>query len=91
VPVLALAALSAWFLWKRSPAGFLRSWFFIVLAPTSSFIPIVTEPAAMLMAHYGLAMEYKQIGDSESAKKELQVVQGLNPKLAEVLAGKLQK
>ena len=31
---------------RRSPASFLGVWFFLILAPTSSFLPIVTEVAA---------------------------------------------
>lgn len=37
--VLALLGLSARALWKRRPAGFLGSWFFLILAPTS-LIPL---------------------------------------------------
>jgi protein O-mannosyl-transferase len=31
---------------KRHPAGFLGAWFFLILAPSSSVLPIVTEVAA---------------------------------------------
>jgi hypothetical protein len=42
----ALAAASfAAVIW-RPPIGFLGAWFFIVLAPTSSFVPIVSEVGA---------------------------------------------
>ena len=45
--VIALFLLaSAWALSKRPRLGFLGAWFFVILAPTSSLIPIVTEPAA---------------------------------------------
>jgi tetratricopeptide (TPR) repeat protein len=42
-----LAALAA-FAWSRGrrDVGFLGAWFFILLAPSSSLVPIVTEPAA---------------------------------------------
>jgi protein O-mannosyl-transferase len=41
---LFLATLTAWF---RSPAwGFLGLWFFIILAPSSSIVPIATEVGA---------------------------------------------
>ena len=42
----ALAMLTAWGLRRRSPAGFAGACFFIILAPTSSVLPIVTEVAA---------------------------------------------
>jgi len=42
----ALAALSAAGAVKRAPAGFAGAWFFLILAPTSSVLPIVTEVAA---------------------------------------------
>ncbi len=42
----ALLALSIWILVQRPRLGFLGAWFFLILAPSSSVIPIVTEPAA---------------------------------------------
>ncbi len=42
----ALAALTVRSVVRRRPAGFLGAWFFLVLAPTSSVLPIVTEVAA---------------------------------------------
>ena len=44
--LILLFALSAWALWKRHPAGFIGAWFFVILAPTSSVVPIFTEVAA---------------------------------------------
>lgn len=44
--VSALAALTAFGLVKRHPAAFAGAVFFIVLAPSSSVLPIVTEVAA---------------------------------------------
>jgi tetratricopeptide (TPR) repeat protein len=38
--VVTLCLLSAWALWLRPALGFLGACFFIVLAPTSSFLPI---------------------------------------------------
>jgi protein O-mannosyl-transferase len=38
--VLALLVLSIWTLAKRPAWGFLGAWFFVILAPTSSFVPI---------------------------------------------------
>ena len=48
-PGLVLAALlaaSAWGLWRRRPLAYLGAWFFLILAPSSSVLPIVTEVAA---------------------------------------------
>jgi Tfp pilus assembly protein PilF len=42
----SLAMLTAFGTWKRHPAGFAGVVFFLVLAPTSSVLPIVTEVAA---------------------------------------------
>ncbi len=42
----ALAMLTAWGLRRRSAAAFAGACFFIILAPTSSVLPIVTEVAA---------------------------------------------
>jgi tetratricopeptide (TPR) repeat protein len=44
--ILALAAASTWMVAKRRPAGFLGAWFLLILAPSSSVLPIVTEIAA---------------------------------------------
>ena len=38
--ILALGGLSLWGLWRRTWLGFAGTWFFIVLAPTSSIVPI---------------------------------------------------
>jgi tetratricopeptide (TPR) repeat protein len=49
LPALLLVALlgaTVWGLLRRSPAAFAGAWFFLILAPTSSVIPIVTEVAA---------------------------------------------
>ena len=48
-PLLLLAsliALSVAAVWRRHPAGFAGLSFFLVLAPTSSLLPIITEVAA---------------------------------------------
>ena len=41
-----LAVLTAWGVVRRVPAAFLGAWLFLILAPTSSVLPIVTEVAA---------------------------------------------
>lgn len=44
--LLALAALTLFAISKNHPAGYAGAWFFIILAPTSSVVPIITEIAA---------------------------------------------
>ena len=44
--VLALLAVTAWALWKHPRWGFVGAWFFCILAPTSSFIPISSQTIA---------------------------------------------
>jgi protein O-mannosyl-transferase len=44
--LVALCALSVLGLVRRHPAGFAGAWFFVILAPTSSVVPIPTEIAA---------------------------------------------
>jgi tetratricopeptide (TPR) repeat protein len=54
----AIAALLGGTLWalRRAPAlGFLGAWFFLILAPSSSFVPIVTEVAAERRMYLPLA------------------------------------
>ncbi len=44
--LLALFAATLWALWRRPAWGFLGGWFFAILAPSSSIIPVGTETAA---------------------------------------------
>ncbi len=44
--IVALLGVTVWGLSKRSPWALAGAWFFILLAPTSSVVPIVTEVAA---------------------------------------------
>jgi len=53
--VVALLALTATALVLRPMAGFLGAWFFITLAPASSFLPIVTEVGAERRMYLPLA------------------------------------
>jgi Tfp pilus assembly protein PilF len=46
VLLVAGAAATLGALVRRHPLGFLGAWFFVILAPTSSVLPIVTEVAA---------------------------------------------
>ena len=53
--VLALVALTLWALRRRPALGFLGAWFFLILAPTSSFLPLPTEIAAERRMYMPLA------------------------------------
>lgn len=44
--VIALLAATVWLLIRKPVLGFCGAWFFLILAPTSSFVPIVPEVAA---------------------------------------------
>jgi len=44
--LLALLAASTWGIRRRRWWGFWGAWFFLLLAPSSSFLPLPTEPAA---------------------------------------------
>jgi tetratricopeptide (TPR) repeat protein len=53
--VCALLAAGALALWRRPAAGFLFAWFFVVLAPTTSFVPVAAQPTAEHRAYLSLA------------------------------------
>lgn len=44
--VLTLLATTAWALVRRPALGFVGAWFFLILAPSSSFVPLVTQTVA---------------------------------------------
>ncbi|HEY1793167.1 MAG TPA: tetratricopeptide repeat protein [Opitutaceae bacterium] len=44
--LVALLAASIWAVMRRRPAGFLGATFFIILAPSSSIVPVASEPMA---------------------------------------------
>ena len=44
--VLALLAGTGWALWRRPVLGFLGAWFFVILAPSSSVLPLVSQTIA---------------------------------------------
>jgi tetratricopeptide (TPR) repeat protein len=50
VPCAALVGLllagTGWALWRRPALGFLGCWFFLILAPTSSIVPVATQVMA---------------------------------------------
>jgi protein O-mannosyl-transferase len=52
VPLLALTALG---LWRNHALGFLGAWFFAILAPSSSVVPVVTETMAEHRMYLALA------------------------------------
>lgn len=54
--VLGAALLATGFaVWRRPAAGFCGAWFFVILSPTSSVIPIVQQPCAENRMHLPLA------------------------------------
>src|SRR5205085_1205338 len=58
LPGLMLCALLAGTMWgvlRRAPAAFAGAWWFLILAPSSSVIPIVTEVAAEHRVYLPLA------------------------------------
>jgi len=46
VLVVVVLAGTLWAIWRRPGLGFIGAWFFIILAPSSSVVPIITEAAA---------------------------------------------
>ncbi len=50
---IAIATLYAWF--RHRSLAFLGGWFFLTLAPTSSFVPIISEPIAERRMYLPLA------------------------------------
>ncbi len=44
--ILGLLAGTGWALWRRPFFGFLGAWFFVILAPSSSFVPLTTQTIA---------------------------------------------
>jgi tetratricopeptide (TPR) repeat protein len=57
-PALLLAALAGvtlWGTWRRSPWGFLGCWFLAVLAPSSSLVPVASQTMAEHRMYLALA------------------------------------
>ncbi|MBX3738181.1 MAG: tetratricopeptide repeat protein [Candidatus Didemnitutus sp.] len=48
-------AATGWLLWRRPPLGFLGASYFILLAPSSSVVPVVTQVAAEHRVYLALA------------------------------------
>jgi tetratricopeptide (TPR) repeat protein len=53
--VAALLCATGFLLWKRSALGFLGAWFFAILAPTSSFVPLAKQTLAEHRMYLSLA------------------------------------
>ena len=55
VVLAVLAGLTAWALWRRPRWGFLGAWFFVILLPSSSVVPVSTEIIAERRMYLPLA------------------------------------
>jgi Tfp pilus assembly protein PilF len=55
VVVAGLLVATLWVLYRRPAIGFLGAWFFLILAPTSSILPLAGEPAAERRMYLPLA------------------------------------
>jgi len=44
--ILGLIMATGWAVWRRPVLGFLGAWFFVILAPSSSFVPLTTQTIA---------------------------------------------
>ena len=84
IVVLTLLIATGWALWRRGQLGFLGAWFFVILAPTSSFIPI-QDPACdrrmylplaalVVLAVLGGYRGWRQLGSRLSWSRRTQTV-----------------
>ncbi len=55
IVVVTLLGLTAWSLVKKPRLGFLGAWFFLILAPSSSVLPLVTQTIAEHRMYLALA------------------------------------
>jgi hypothetical protein len=55
VAVLVLLGGTIWALVRRPVLGFVGAWFFLILAPSSSFIPLITQTVAEHRMYLSLA------------------------------------
>ena len=53
--LLGILAGTGWALWRRPILGFFGAWFFVILAPSSSFVPLVTQTIAEHRVYLPLA------------------------------------
>ena len=80
--ILALVAAALWGLARRTPWGFLGAWFFLILAPTSSVIPLgqvafehraylaIAAPLALAVTSGHAALKWLASGAKQSRKPE---------------------
>jgi tetratricopeptide (TPR) repeat protein len=60
--VLGLLAGTVWALWRRPAAGFLGAWFFLILAPSSSVLPLAAQTMAEHRMYLPLAAVIAAVG-----------------------------
>lgn len=53
--LVALGLVLLWALWRRPALGFLGAWFFVLLAPSSSVVPLTEQPIAESRVYLALA------------------------------------
>ena len=53
--LVALVVATFWALWRRPVIGFVAFWFFAILAPSSSFVPLITQTSAEHRMYLSLA------------------------------------
>jgi tetratricopeptide (TPR) repeat protein len=53
--LVALLLGTGWALWRSPPLGFLGAWFFLILAPSSSILPLLGQAAAEHRMYLSLA------------------------------------
>jgi len=46
VGLVVILGATGWALWARPVLGFVGAWFFVILAPTSSVVPVIQQPIA---------------------------------------------
>ena len=44
--LVVILGATSWALWARPVLGFVGAWFFVILAPTSSVVPVIQQPIA---------------------------------------------
>jgi tetratricopeptide (TPR) repeat protein len=83
--VLLLGSLYA--LWKKPPVGYLGAWFFLILGPTSSLIPILDPVYEHRMYLSLAAVVVAVVLAAYLLSKRLQKILPAGPKIAAALAG----
>lgn len=82
--LIPLAAASLWAAWRGRPAGYAAVFFFVVLAPSSSFVPIATQTLSehrMYLPLAGLAVLFVTGLYAAAGRKSLAVCAVLVPVL----------